>query len=155
MKLYLVQHGKAKPKEEDPQRPLSREGRSDVERVARFLAEHSAAGVGLIVHSGKTRARQTAEIMAGHLHPSGGVKEAGGLDPLAEPAVWGERLVTETSDLMLVGHLPHLDKLVSRLVCGNEETGVVVFQMGGVVCLSRDDSGRWRVAWMIPPDVVA
>ena len=34
MKLYLVQHGEAKSKAEDPQRPLTERGREDVARVA-------------------------------------------------------------------------------------------------------------------------
>jgi len=34
MKLYLVQHGEANSKAEDPQRPLAERGRGDVARVA-------------------------------------------------------------------------------------------------------------------------
>ena len=32
MRLYLVQHGEAKPEEEDPERPLTDRGASDVRR---------------------------------------------------------------------------------------------------------------------------
>ncbi len=42
MQVYLVQHGLAKSKEEDPERPLTAAGREEVERVARAAA---AAGV--------------------------------------------------------------------------------------------------------------
>jgi len=61
LRVYLVRHGKAKSKEEDPERHLTERGAEEVRRVARFLA---AAGIQVskILHSGKTRARQTAEI---------------------------------------------------------------------------------------------
>ena len=58
-KLYLVQHGEAKSKAEDPQQPLAEQGREDVAQVVAF-----AAGAGLQVrqirHSGKRRAEETA-----------------------------------------------------------------------------------------------
>ena len=38
MHLYLVQHGLAQPKDENPERPLSDRGRTDVGRMASFLA---------------------------------------------------------------------------------------------------------------------
>ena len=37
MRVYLVQHGDAVPKEVDPDRPLSDTGRQDIERLAKFL----------------------------------------------------------------------------------------------------------------------
>jgi phosphohistidine phosphatase SixA len=36
--LYLVQHGDAKSEAEDPERPLTERGRSDVARLAALLA---------------------------------------------------------------------------------------------------------------------
>ncbi|MDJ0848388.1 MAG: histidine phosphatase family protein [Myxococcota bacterium] len=64
MRVYLVQHGLAKSKDLDPARPLTDAGRDEAERVARAVA---AAGVdpALILHSGKSRAEQTAEISNG------------------------------------------------------------------------------------------
>ena len=57
MRLYLVQHGKAKPAEEDPNRGLTDEGRAEVRRVAEFLAEQQIS-ISLIHHSGKARAHR-------------------------------------------------------------------------------------------------
>ena len=54
MKLYLVQHGEAKSKAEDPQRPLTERGREDVARVATF-ATKAGSQVRQIRHSGKRR----------------------------------------------------------------------------------------------------
>ena len=74
MKLYLVQHAEAVPAEDDPDRPLSDKGRTDVQRVASFLAR--SVRVGRIVHSPKMRARDTAVLLAQALGPGGVVEEA-------------------------------------------------------------------------------
>ena len=62
MKLYLVQHGDALAKDIDADRPLSEKGQSDVKRIASFLAGRME--VSRVMHSGKTRAQQTAELLA-------------------------------------------------------------------------------------------
>ena len=67
MRIYLVQHGKAKPAEEDPARGLSEEGYLEVKQVADFLAGLRIT-VSLIQHSGKKRAEETAhEIGRAHV----------------------------------------------------------------------------------------
>ena len=81
MKIYLVQHGKPVPKEKDLDRPLSELGRRDVEKVASFLRKIGIE-VQEIFHSGKTRARQTAEIMISKLNPGREPLEKDGLSPL-------------------------------------------------------------------------
>ncbi len=154
MYLYLAQHAEAKSKDEDPERHLSDKGKIDIEKVATFVARHVAFKVDRIIHSGKIRARQTAEILAKHLNPPAGVSVAEGLDPLADLSIWANKLADEKVDIMLVGHLPHLDKLVARLICRDENKSVVAFQMGGIVCLERDDSGDWRVRWMVTPKML-
>lgn len=153
MYLYLVQHGEAKKEEEDPRRPLTDKGREDVTKVARHIAEHARTGIKKIIHSGKLRAEQTAQIMASYLRPLEGVERAEGLDPLADPEIWSERLSGMGEDLMIVGHLPHLSNLASKLVCGRTDKKVVEFRMGGVVCLKRDDK-EWSVCWILTPEVV-
>lgn len=60
MRLYLVQHGQAFPATEHPDRPLTDLGQREVETVAALLARGQSC-LARIVHSGKTRARQTAE----------------------------------------------------------------------------------------------
>ncbi len=155
MNLYLMQHGEARPKEEDPQRSLSDKGRADVKKVAAFAAGQANIIVTSIMHSGKTRAEQTAKLLAEHLKPTSGIAVAEGLEPMAEPSIWAARLGDITDDIMLVGHLPHLSKLASNLLCGDENKTVIAFHNAGIVSLSRDESGSWAVGWMVTPDVVA
>jgi phosphohistidine phosphatase len=129
MRVYLMQHGKPVPKEEDPDQPLSDQGKADVGRVGEFLTK-SGVKVEEALHSGKTRARQTAEAIVSHLAPGLEAIEKAGLSPM------------------------DLGKLASLLITGDEGVPVVSFQQGGVVCLEKDEEGGWSVAWMVVPDII-
>ena len=77
-----------------------------------------------------------------------------GLSPLDNPDIWAARLIDIQDDAILVGHLPHLARLASLLLCGNSEKNIVAFRMAGVVCLKRDDAGVWSLQWMLTPEIV-
>jgi len=151
MFLYLVQHGDAKREEEDPARPLSDKGMVDVKKVVSFISRLNIE-VEEVLHSNKLRAKQTAEILAKGIKVTKGLPETDGLAPLDDPGLWAERLKTRTNPIVLVGHLPHLAKLASLLLCAEKDKNVVAFKMGGIVCLKRDDEGTWSLQWMIIPD---
>jgi phosphohistidine phosphatase len=146
--LYLVQHGQAKGEDEDPQRPLTDRGADDVTRVARLAVGRLHCRAGRVVHSGKTRARQTAEIWGGLLGID--TEERDGLAPNDDPTTWARRLAAETGDVMLVGHLPHLARLASSLLTGDPDRQVVAFQQGALVALEHTDAG-WVIALLLPP----
>ena len=152
MEVYLVQHGEAKSEAEDPERPLTDKGRSEVELTA---GQISAAGIKVaeILHSGKLRARQTAEILAGRLSPSPMIKEEKGLAPLADPQEAKNLIEQAEKPLMIVGHLPHLSKLASLLISGSAEKEMVKFRMGGIVCLEKSE-GNWLVKWALTPELL-
>ncbi len=153
MKLYLVQHGEAKSREEDPSRPLTDKGKSEVEKVAKYAARIGLK-VNRIFHSGKLRALQTAEILAKYLKPTHGIEKADSLDPLANPKIWADRLKEIDENLMLVGHLPHLSKLASLLLTGNADIEPIKFRMGGIVCLERINRENWKLIWIITPELI-
>ena len=148
MRLYLVQHGEAKTEQEDPERPLTDRGAEDVRRVANRATERGGLAIGQILHSGKTRARQTAEIWAEVLGVP--LDQAEELAPLDDPKVWAARLDTGEEDLMLAGHLPHLARLAGLLLAGDPERAPVAFRQGGLVGLERDPEG-WSVWLVLPP----
>ena len=77
-----------------------------------------------------------------------------GFQRVIQRAVNHARLAETTEDIMLVGHLPHLSKLSSLLLTGNEDLEIIEFIMAGIVCLERDKSGRWTVRWMITPETI-
>ena len=152
MDVYLVQHGEAVPEAEDPTRPLSRRGREEVERVAR----HAAAlrlSVAEIRHSGKLRARQTAEILARHLLPTRGLRETDGLAPEDDSGKAAAAMDGTIEPLMLVGHLPHLRRLAASLLVGDPDREIVRFRNGGIVCLAKT-GGVWRLQWFLTPELV-
>jgi phosphohistidine phosphatase len=153
MRVYLVQHGRATSEEEDPARPLTPAGREEVERVARAAAAADVRPAS-ILHSGKARAQQTAEVFAAHLKPAGGVEAVEGLAPRDEPDRIGERLAQADASLMLVGHLPHLSRLASLLLADAPEREIVAFRNAGVVCLERRD-GRFALLWILTPELAA
>ena len=151
MRLYLVQHGQAKTEDEDPERPLTDEGLDSVGRVARNAVERLGVRVARVIHSGKARARQTAEVWGDLLDTE--VEQADALAPNDDPTIWVARLHREAEDLMLVGHLPHLARLAGVLVTGVADHPVVTFRQGGLVGLERADTG-WVIGVVLPPDRV-
>ncbi len=152
MKLFLVQHGEAVPEQADPARPLSPRGRLDVLKVSSVL---KASGISPIPirHSGKARARQTAEIIASAIGSESIISEEKNLNPNDPVRGTAGEVASLPGDLMIVGHLPFLAKLASLLLTGSEDTGTVAFRMGGVVCLEREER-RWQVAWMVIPELI-
>lgn len=153
MLIYLVQHADAKKEEIDPARPLSEKGLKDIKKIASYVLQLNIK-VYKIFHSSKLRARQTAEVLSDNLKPAKGMSEVDGLTPLDDPNIWALRLKDIPDDIMLVGHLPHLAKLASLLLCGNADKNVVSFKMAGIVCLKKDDSGAWSLQWMLTPEIV-
>jgi phosphohistidine phosphatase len=152
MYVYLVQHGKAKVPEEDPNRGLSDEGRNEVTLVAEFLAEQRMM-VSLIQHSGKSRAEETAHLLAESIRCTSGPMHVQGLDPTDDPLTMANFLKVYTDDVLIVGHLPHLERLASLLLSGNPDLRPVAFQNGGVVCLQKGHAG-WSLAWAIVPELL-
>jgi|SRR5271157_3878081 phosphohistidine phosphatase len=153
MKLYLIQHGEATAEEIDPSRPLTAKGRSDVQKIASFL-KGVRVRPDAILHSGKTRARQTAEIIAAQLGPDCQVREREGLAPNDPVTTLTKEILGKADDLMIVGHLPFLGKLASLLFAGSQSKNPVAFRQGGVVCLQRNEDKTWQVAWMVTPEVL-
>jgi phosphohistidine phosphatase len=152
MAIYLVQHGKNQPKEVDPDKGLSPEGRAEVERIADVAAGYGVS-VNRIVHSGKKRASQTADIFARALKPKDGVQDRTGINPLDDVTVVAEGL-DPSADVMLVGHLPFMERLAAALVCGSPDRPVFTFQNGGIVCLDRLEGGdSWVIRWSLMPNI--
>ncbi len=151
MAVFLSQHGKSASKDVDPNRGLTEEGAREVQRVALSLKKAAIQTVS-IQHSGKDRARQTAELFGAVLEPPNGVLDCEGINPLDDVTVFARTLDTG-SNQMYVGHLPFMERLVSCLILGEPEKPVVRFQNGGVVCMDYDDDFTcWIIKWMLMPN---
>lgn len=153
MSLYLVQHGKSLPKTEDPKQGLGPQGVAAVQRIA-DVAKGYRIHVSGIFHSGKKRARQTADILSNALNPEDGVRPMDGLNPLDDPADFVQKIAADGNDWMVVGHLPFMAKLSALLITGNEECPVFKFQNGGIVCLDYyPNDGGWLIRWALMPEI--
>ncbi len=152
MALFLVQHGEALSEDVDLERSLSAGGKADVERIA-GVAKGYQVRVSRIEHSGKKRAAQTAEILATALGPPDGVEQRAGINPMDDVASLAGALQPQ-ADLMLVGHLPFLERLASFLITGSSDRRVFRFQNGGIVCLDREDGDDgWFIKWALMPEI--
>jgi phosphohistidine phosphatase len=151
MRLYLVQHGEAVAKEIDPERPLSEDGGRDIRQLGEWLARRGTQ-VSRVLHSGKTRARQTAEKLAVAVAPDLAVEAVSGLAPkdpvtpfLAGIGDWAG------GDTLVVGHQPFMGRLVSALLnCGDRN--VVAYRPGTLVCLESDQTEGWLLVWVVRPE---
>lgn len=154
MRIYLTQHGQAVPKETDPERPLSDQGRHDMQRLA-VLLKHAGVHIDQVLHSGKLRAEQTAsEIAAGMgLRATPGPIDGLGPNDPVEPIAG--RISGWSGDSLVVGHQPHLARLAALLLTGAPDRPLLAFQPGSLACLERDPEGRWVLVWMVRPDLLA
>lgn len=152
MALFLVQHGRSLPKDKDPNKGLSEAGIHETERIAQ-VAQGYGVHVSSIAHSGKTRARQTADIFTSVLKPEGGVQEISGLNPLDDVTAVADA-IDSTENRMLVGHLPFMERLTAYLITGSMERPVFKFQNSGIVCLDKPpDTMAWVIKWTLMPHI--
>jgi phosphohistidine phosphatase len=152
MALYLIQHGKSLPKDQDPDQGLSAEGIAETERMARLAKDYGIA-VTQIRHSLKTRARQTAEIFSGALNPKKGIREVSGIKPLDDVPAYADD-IDPAEDIMLVGHLPFMERMTAFLITGSIDKPVFKFQNSGIVCLDKDPEAQtWVIRWALMPKI--
>ena len=127
---YLLRHGKAekiRPGISDADRRLTKKGREEILAAGRWIAAQGLQ-FDLVAVSPLVRAQETAGIIADCL---------GGKNRLVtwkELAPGGSQdavchLIGKHADLhaiLLVGHEPLLSALISRIITGNENAGIVM-----------------------------
>jgi phosphohistidine phosphatase len=147
--IYFAQHGLALDKSENPDRPLSTDGIAQTQAVASQL-KSSSVFISHIFHSGKLRAQQTADIFAAVLStPTPTLHHA--MSPMDDSEILINSL--STNHALYVGHLPHLDKVVSSLVTKNDTLQILQFKNSGVVCLNNN-SEVYSICWYLTPDLL-
>ncbi|MCK4537764.1 MAG: histidine phosphatase family protein [Candidatus Krumholzibacteria bacterium] len=145
--IYLVRHAHPMPPHLDPDRGLSEVGRREAIEVTERLTVLMGEAVERIFHSGKLRARQTAEIIGSELSPLSGLHEVPGLLPDDDVGLWVDELADAETGIMLVGHMPFMAFLRNRL------TGETFrpFVTAEVSCLESSDDGNWSEKWNLFP----
>jgi len=153
MRVYIVRHADANSKAEDPQRHLSEAGLAQARGMADFLRPLGLA-VGAVWHSTKARAAETAACLADAVAAEDGCVARDDLAP-KDPVDPVARAIRKADrDVMLVGHLPFVASLASKLLAGDASAAGVHFPPAGILCLEREAGEGWRVAWMVTPALV-
>ena len=143
--IYLVHHADAVLPDIDPMRPLSARGRA---QAALHALDAMRRGVvpACIWHSGKLRARQTAEAFWRECNPFATLTAERGLQP-TDPAEWmRDRFFGETREVMVVGHMPNIARLLRVLLGEDPDESATAFPLHGVVALEADGD-RWKESW--------
>ena len=145
--LFLVHHGDAVGPDVDPMRPLSSVGRVATERLADVAALRGVKP-DAIWHSGKLRARQTAEIFWKACNPFAPLAAERGLLPDDPPHWMRDRLTNETRSILIVSHMPYLPRLLAMLTSEREDVRAASFPLHGCVALEASD-GHWKEIWRL------
>lgn len=153
MKLYLLQHGDALSEDINSSRPLSERGLEDVRRLAEFVWNHDIL-VKHVFHSGKARARETAKIVAARMATGVKIEATTGLNPNDSVEPIAKQINNWQEDSLLVGHMPFMGRLAAYLLSGNSSSQFVAFKPGSMLCLERNESGDWAIAWMLRPELL-
>jgi phosphohistidine phosphatase len=144
MSLVLVHHGDAVGPDVDPMRPLSSVGRAATERLA-VLAAGRGVKPDVVWHSGKLRARQTAELFWKACNPLATITAERGLLPDDPPHWIRDRLAGEPRSILIASHMPYLPRLLALLV---GDAGQSHFPLHGCVALDADGD-RWKESWRL------
>lgn len=153
MELYLIRHGEIDPNAPDSRAgpPLSETGLAHVRRVANFAARLGVQ-VAEIRHSDKLSAVQTAEAFESELgsprRQMTGIGPDDDINPLRREAAGLPQ------NVLLVGHLPYLNRIAGALLAQDESMPVVVFHPAALIRLDRRDDARWSLQLVMPPDVM-
>ncbi|HEX9219501.1 MAG TPA: phosphohistidine phosphatase SixA [Gemmatimonadaceae bacterium] len=160
MQLLVIRHATAENPatvaatgEDDAARPLSKEGKRMMKRVAAGLAE-LVDKLDVIAASPLVRAQQTAQIVA-KAYNDLPVETVNALLPENEPSAlvpWLQQYPTDNV-VAIVGHEPHLGILVTWLMTGLKASRVVL-KKGSVCLLEFSDTvagGSATLHWLLTP----
>jgi phosphohistidine phosphatase len=137
MTIVLVHHAAAESPSVDAHRPLTAAGHAHAAALAARLHD---AGVrpAAIWHSGKLRARQTADAFL-RLSPFAEFRMVRGLRPDDPAVVIRHELAADTRDILVVGHMPGISDLARAL-----DPATPGVPLHGFVTLERQPDGTWR-----------
>ena len=151
MRLYIVQHGDSLPKDVNADRPLSDQGRADIQRLTEWLSSHDVQ-IAQILHSGKTRAKETAEILRPWLKSHKQIYKGQGLAPNDSPEAFLHQLRDAEKDTLVVGHMPFVARTVSQALTGAPDRQLVEFVPGSVAGIERSEGASWRLFIFAHPE---
>lgn len=161
MQLLVIRHAIAEDREDfaagghdDSERPLTRVGKRRMRRNARGL-RRVGPGIDVVASSPYVRALDTAKIVADALGYTDDIVIVDELTPEQPGEALLPWLSTHAPDanVAVVGHEPHLGRLVTWLLTGSSESHIV-FKKGAACLLDlgvRPSAGGALLHWHLTP----
>jgi phosphohistidine phosphatase len=133
MDLYILRHGKAEEAghgKGDADRKLTKKGREEIIAVAHWMAAQELS-FDLVAASPLVRAQETAALVIGVL----GIEKMATwpvLVPGGSPDEVCREIGNQPEDsaILIVGHEPLLSSLISRIIAGDADAGIVMTKGG-------------------------
>ncbi|MCK5706341.1 MAG: phosphohistidine phosphatase SixA [Candidatus Aureabacteria bacterium] len=154
MKLYIIRHGDAVSKSTDLLRPLSEVGKVQSKKIGAFLNRLKIAPA-IMMHSTKTRAEQTANIISEKIGYYGPVNVREELSPDYPIDIIAKEILESNEDTVIIGHLPFLSYLTSYLLSKKDGTSFCDFNEATVICLEKNNSNKkFYLVYSVSPDLL-
>jgi phosphohistidine phosphatase len=154
MEIYLMQHGPALPKDQDPEEGLGPEGKERIRASGQALKKMGVT-FDAVLCSPKKRSKQTAGIVAEEVgFPLEKIIETKQVKAMAPPEETVQALagLSGADRVLIAGHLPSVAETASFLLTEGSKAAVQ-FEMGGCCLIDVDElpthSGRLR--WYLTP----
>lgn len=146
----------------DNLRKLTSGGIRKIELLADFFNKNNSLSIDQIYHSPLVRAKQTAEYFNTFMDNKLSVEEWSSLRPNDHPSLISDYIETLNRNIMLIGHLPHLERLASYLLCGDADKKIVNLNKCGLICLENVLSLEhypvkkfsWILNWAMSPKLI-
>jgi len=154
MEIYLMQHGPNLSKEEDPEEPLSPDGKKQVSKAAKAIKRMGLQFDKIIV-SPKTRSQQTATLVAEAVgFPVERIVETEKVKAMtpAEETIAYLSQFEEKDSILIAGHLPSLAAIASTLLTSGSKA-TIQFERGGIGRIDVDKlpTHEGRLRWYLTP----
>jgi phosphohistidine phosphatase SixA len=119
------------------------------------LLKSAGVHVHSVLHSGKLRSAESAEIIAPAVLLAGEAKSLAGINPTDPVQAFSKQIAHWSHDTLIVGHMPFLQSCVSFLFTGDETKVNMEFQPGAAAAMHCDISGsKWSLLWFLRPELL-
>ena len=158
MEIYLMQHGSALPKEQDPEEGLSPDGKESIHASGKALKKMGIF-FDVILSSPKKRSKQTASIVAEEVgFPPDKIIQTEKVKALTPPEET-LAIVAEYSGnrkILIAGHLPSVAEVASLLLTEGSKV-TIEFERGGCCRIDVEDlsTHAGHLKWHLTPEQLA
>ena len=158
MEIYLMQHGPALTKEQDPEEGLSPDGMARIHASGKALKKMGIS-FDVILSSPKKRSKQTASIVAEEVgFPSDKIIQTEKVKALTPPeetlAIVAEHYGKQR--ILIAGHLPSVAEIASFLLTKGPKV-IIEFERGGCCRIDVEDlpTHAGHLKWYLTPEQLA